>query len=226
MAQVLQRACRREAEVLMRHKPENPLLKNEWFVSNAPLHKALGLVKRYHYARGGSNTFTALHGLYRRSDFELCGIAWWLPPTRDAAAKHWPNPEAVLSLSRLVVVPDMPTNAASFLLRRSIRLLDARWELLLTYADPSQGHTGAIYKATGWEYDGMSKPERVYFIEDRMVSRKCGPTTRTHQEMLALGARCEGAIAKHRFKMALKPRRKSIIIEECQGSLFQCAEVT
>jgi len=184
-----------------RHKPENPLRKADWLVADCLLRKARTLVKTHHYAHGGSNTFTALHGLYRRSNYELCGVAWWLPPTRDAAAKHWHNPEAVLTLSRLAIVPGVPTNAASFLMAASIRLLDPRWELLLTYADPSQGHTGAIYRATGWQYDGMSKPERVYFIGDQMVSRKCGPKTRTHEEMTALGAECKGAVAKHRFKM-------------------------
>ena len=62
-------------------------------------------------------------------------------------------------------------------------------------------HRGQIYRATGWEYDGLSKPERAYFIGEKMVSRKCGPKTRTHEEMIALGAECKGSVAKHRFKM-------------------------
>lgn len=184
-----------------RHKPKNPLYKADWLVADCLFRKARKLIGEHHYAHGGSNTFVALHGLYRRSNYELCGVAWWLPPTRDAAAKHWPRPEAVLTLSRLAIVPNMPTNAASFLMAGSIKRLDSRWELLLTYADPSQGHTGAIYRATGWEYDGLSKPERAYFIGEKMVSRKCGPKTRTHEEMLALGAECRGSVAKHRFKM-------------------------
>lgn len=35
-------------------------------------------------------------------------------------------------------------------------LLDrSQWPVLLTYADSGQGHTGAIYDATGWIKDGM-----------------------------------------------------------------------
>jgi len=34
-------------------------------------------------------------------------------------------------------------------------MLDRKtWPVLLTYADTGQGHTGAIYLATGWEPDG------------------------------------------------------------------------
>lgn len=203
----------------MRHKPANPLHKADWLIADCHFGKARKLVRENHYAHGGSNTFVALHGLYRRSNYELCGVAWWLPPTRDAAAKHWSKPEAVLTLSRLVIVPDIPTNAASFLMMASIKLLDPRWELLLTYADPSQGHTGAIYRATGWEYDGLSKPERVYFIGEQMVSRKCGPKTRTHDEMLALGAECRGLVAKHRFKMARIGHSKTRDLSSCAKDL-------
>jgi hypothetical protein len=61
-----------------------------------------------------------------------------------------------LQLARLVVVPDAPKNAASFLLRHSMNLIDReRWPVLLTYADTGEGHTGAIYEATGWRFDGL-----------------------------------------------------------------------
>lgn len=201
-------------------KPENPLHKADWLIADASLQKATRMVRQYHYAHGGSNTYVALHGLYRKSNYELCGICWWLPPTRGAAARHWPDPEAVLTLSRLVIVPGMPTNAATFLMRRSIKMLDPRWRLLLTYADPSQGHEGTIYRASGWEYDGLSKPERVYFIKEQMVSRKCGPKTRTHEQMLALGAVCNGSVAKHRFRIVRPLKTSRIIARLTQDLMF------
>lgn len=205
----------------MRHKPNNPLHKRDWLIADCVFAKARRMVAEHHYAHGGSNTFVALHGLYRRSNYELCGVAWWLPPTRDAVAKHWPNPEAVLTLSRLVIVPGVPTNAATFLMRRSIKLLDPRWELLLTYADPSQGHEGQIYRGSGWEYNGLSKAERVYFIGEQMVSRKCGPTTRTHEEMLALGAVCKGRVSKHRFKIVRRAVKRRMVAQPAQETMFE-----
>jgi len=75
-----------------------------------------------------------------------------------------------------------------------------KWPCLVTYADTWRGHTGRIYRADNWEYCGLTKPERTYTINGIMVSRKAGPKTRTHGEMLALGARLEGAFAKHKYK--------------------------
>jgi hypothetical protein len=107
----------------------------------------------------------------------------------------------VLALSRLAIEPDVPGNAASFLLGHSEKLIwkSGMWDTLITYADEWQGHTGAIYRAANWEYVGLTKPERVYVRDGVMVARKAGPKTRTHADMLALGAECVGSFARHKF---------------------------
>jgi hypothetical protein len=101
----------------------------------------------------------------------------------------------------------MPKNAASFLISKSIGLIrrDGRWDYLITYADEGQGHTGTIYRATNWEYKGLTTSEAVFVNEQgRMVSRKAGPHTRTRDEMAALGCRNAGSSCKHRFVMDLR----------------------
>jgi hypothetical protein len=179
------------------------LHKAEWLVAPCSPEQAHALVRRYHYAAGGSNTGT-YHGLYRRGTFEPVGVAWWIPPTKTAAAAWWHDWQQVLTLSRLAIAPCVPKNAATFLLMRSVRMLPTAWPCLLTYADTWQGHTGHIYKAAGWEYLGLTEPERVYVKDGVMIARKAGPHTRTHAEMLALGAECIGAFPKHRYRYIRK----------------------
>ncbi len=180
------------------------LRKSDWEVRDVSLNKSRRLVEAFHYAKGGSNTAVYLHGLFRKGDIfdEQClGVAWWLPPTRSAAEATYPaNWQGVLSLSRLVIDPIVPTNAASFLLAGSRRLINHEsWPCLVTYADDWRGHTGAIYRADNWEYIGKTKPQRIYQRNGVMIARKAGPKTRTHAEMLALGAICLGSFAKHKF---------------------------
>lgn len=67
------------------------------------------------------------------------------------------------------------------------------------YADDWRGHTGGIYRASNWTYLGKTKDHPTYVINGVMTARKAGPRTRTHSEMLALGAVCEGSHAKHKF---------------------------
>lgn len=183
---------------------DDRLRKEDWEVRPIALDIASQLIAAYHYAGRGANTATYLHGLFHRGDFwaQSCvGCAWWIPPTKGAAIATYPeNWQGVLSLSRLVIAPNIPKNAASFLVAASMRLIDReRWPALVTYADEWQGHTGAIYRATNWRYVGRTKPERTYVLNGKMIARKAGPRTRTHAEMLALGAVCIGSFAKHKF---------------------------
>jgi hypothetical protein len=180
------------------------LRKGDWIVRDVDVGVARRMVEAFHYAKGASNTFTYLHGLFRKDAFweaECAGVAWWIPPTKGAALATYPaNWQGVLSLSRLVIRPDVPTNACTFLLARSRRAIDrSLWPCLVTYADEWRGHNGAIYRADNWQYEGRTKPERTYQINGRMVARKAGDRTRTHAEMTALGARMVGSFAKHKF---------------------------
>src|SRR5690625_66240 len=182
------------------------LRKAEWEVLPVSLDVAKRLVYHHHYAKGGSNTATYLHGLFQKGAFwvrECYGVAWWIPPTKSAALATYPDDwEGVLALSRLVMRPDAPFNACSFLLARSVKLIDPkRWPCLVTYADEWQGHEGTIYKASNWEYCGMTKPEATYTKNGMMIARKAGPRTRTRQEMIDLGCELEGSFAKHKFRL-------------------------
>jgi hypothetical protein len=181
------------------------LRKEDWVVRNVDVQIAARLVQDYHYCGGAPNTRTYLHGLFRRGedffDEQCLGVAWWLPPILNAAKATYPtNPAGVLALSRLAIAPEVPNNAASFLLARSRKLLDReRWPALVTFADTSQGHTGAIYRADNWDYVGETSKEPLYVIGRRIVSRKIGAVTRTHAEMLAIGATVVGRYSKHKF---------------------------
>ena len=182
------------------------LRKADWEVRPVAIDVARCLVEAHHYARGASNTRTYLHGLFPKGSFwdqDCVGIAWWIPPTRSAAEATYPeNWQGVLALSRLVIAPGLPKNACTFLLARSVKLIPARkWPCLVTYADQWRGHEGTIYKASNWTYEGLTDPQPTYTVDGVMKARKAGASTRTHQEMIDLGAQFEGRYAKHKFTM-------------------------
>jgi hypothetical protein len=188
--------------------PTARLLRGEWEVGKCSFELAKQLTRRFHYSKGGSNTRVLVCGLWRKGEWMDCdayGVTWWIPPTKDAGAFIYPeNPQGVLSLSRVVVIPGAPKNSCSFLIRHSMRFIDRqRWPVLVTYADEWQGHDGGIYRAladAGWREDGYTKPERTYVDQHgRMVSRKRGPRTYSHKEMVAQGYRFVGKFRRKRF---------------------------
>jgi|11_taG_2_1085331.scaffolds.fasta_scaffold81984_1 hypothetical protein len=180
----------------------------DYDVRDCGVSEARSLIEKYHYAKGCSITRVYTHGMFRVADNELVGVAWWLPPTKPAAVSvcedHW---RRVLSLSRLVVHPDVPQNGASFLLGRSIRKIkkDNKWVALVTYADDGHGHTGAIYRATNWTYQGHRPASRNWVDPKtgRQVAVK-STKSRTKAEMLALGYVQTEPSRKHKFTMSLR----------------------
>ena len=175
----------------MRHPGDN-LRRADWLVERIPHGEAVAAIRSWHYSKSAPNTGQTF-GMFARADYPMApiaGVALWLPPTRRAAeavaGEAW---EGVLSLSRLAVAPEMARNAATFLLARSMRLLDRdRWPVLVTFADAAQGHSGAIYKATGWQLDGESTTGDYFITPDgRQVGRKRGRHNHSAADLIAAG---------------------------------------
>lgn len=189
-------------------KPEGERLRaDDWYVADAPLAAAQLAVDLFHYSRGGSNTAVYVHGLYRKADARLMGVAWWLPPTRVACESvNRDNWTKVLSLTRMVMLPGTPKNACSFLLARSVKLIrkDGRFVSLVTYADESQGHEGRVYRASNWQYVGRTGPYPRWL--DPLTGAQVAPkatTNRTKAEMEARGYVKQGAYYKHKYVLHL-----------------------
>jgi hypothetical protein len=179
------------------------LRRADWRVDYITHPEAVEFIELQHYAGGAPNTSTYRHALFAADDWlTVHGVALWLPPTRTAAESvSSDDPGGVLSLSRLVVAPGVPTNGASFLLARSMRLIDrARWPTLLTYADTRQGHTGAIYRATNWTYVGCVKGADSWVDSNGVQrGRKRAGRNLSFAEMTALGYERLPAAPKHKF---------------------------
>ena len=112
-----------------------------------------------------------------------------------------------LVLSRLWLADDLPKNSESRVLAVILRSLgrDTSVKFLVTYADPTAGHVGTIYQATGWLYTGMSEPSVLYDIGDGVLrnSRTLGHAygTRSSRYFSEHGVELKGMRqeAKHRY---------------------------
>jgi len=185
----------------------------DWIVRTTSHAEASAFIRQHHYARGVSSARVFCFGLYREVIFTpIMGAAVWLPPLPPAARAAFPEGSElrVLCLSRFAIHPDVPPNAASFMLGHCIREIrkDGRWDCLLTFADTRVGHSGAIYRATNWEYLGETDPTEYWLDPEsgRQVSRKSGNNRkcRNHADMRKLGYRLAGHFPKHRFRMVIR----------------------
>jgi hypothetical protein len=98
--------------------------------------------------------------LMMRCDGRPVGCVVYAAPPREAdkryGGKTW-------ELARLYLLDEVPRNAETWLIGSSVRYIKRMHrdvEYLLSYADPSVGHTGTIYRAANWTFDGRTDQER------------------------------------------------------------------
>ncbi len=177
-------------------------------VERAEHHEVVLMVRANHYSKSCSKTGLA----WKISDTfgNIVGAAMFLPPL-PPAAKYIENIavqsgrvcvwQRVLSLHRLVVVPEQPQNVASLLVCAALRDLrrQKKCDAVVTFADSSAGHTGQVYRAMNAEYLGATEPASYWTDETgRRVSAKA-TVNRTAAQMRALGLTRKRSEGKHRF---------------------------
>ena len=118
-----------------------------WTYNTATLASANVLLDGYHYL-GPARQGTAFVG---NLDAVLAAVQVWRRPT----SRHLPSDGSWLELCRWCLAPYAGPNAGSMQHRAFMRWLkENRPEVttLVSYSDPSQGHTGALYKACNWTW--------------------------------------------------------------------------
>tara|TARA_R110000782_G_scaffold39030_1_gene91031 strand:- start:98 stop:769 length:672 start_codon:yes stop_codon:yes gene_type:complete len=69
----------------------------------------------------------------------------------------------VAELTRLWIEDGTPKNSESYLIGNTIKLV--KKEIIVSYAEIEQGHTGVVYQATNWIYTGLSAKRTNWKIE-------------------------------------------------------------
>ena len=173
-----------------------------WSVESVPHFRAKKFALSNHYMKSISNTSSHCFALFKYKDVSLYGISVWMVAPYNVAKKYTKDGsfKDVLTLSRFAIAEGLPTNSASFLLGRSIRLLKSknRYSTLVTYADTSEGHKGTIYKATNWIYDGITYGKPKWIDKDGNHVSQRAKVWRSKREMQELYTRL-GHSKKIRF---------------------------
>jgi hypothetical protein len=134
-----------------------------------PLSEVDDLCKRFHGYGGAGATSTYAFAVYE-DDTPIAAYAWQPPPPGAAKSVCPEQPAAVLSLSRMVAVDRSmrKLNHVSKPLRRQMtHFIDrGRWPVLVTYHDEGQGHTGHVYKCSGWTLTRQGELRTFYVDAD------------------------------------------------------------
>lgn len=117
-------------------------------------------VEEHHYSH---STFgvTASECFKVMCNDTLHGGAIFGLPAGVGVAEKYADGGRLLELRRFVLDNRMPRNSESKALGVMLRMLRrAGYTRILSYADPMYGHTGVIYKATGFDYRGRTSARK------------------------------------------------------------------
>lgn len=88
------------------------------------------------------------------------GACIWALPPRETNRRYGVN---CWELARLWIDDDVPRNAETWFISKCVKwIVNNRPDVhcLVSYADPSVGHQGTIYKAANWQADGRTDEGR------------------------------------------------------------------
>ena len=136
--------------------------------------EAAYLVERYHYSgRIPANiqcvgTWHDDGGLFGDRGDAIAACFFSIPPTR------WS--EDVFELSRLVRRPDVVVSLTG-LIAATVRFMGTSADLLVSFADATQGHHGGVYQAASWAYAGQREPRQDGLMINGIFhpGRSCNP---------------------------------------------------
>lgn len=122
-----------------------------------PIEKKLAneIIVKYHYLhREPNNLFS--YALYDNA--EIIGICIFGKPASPFPCMLFGKDESshILELTRLFTTDNNIPNKESFFISKCLKMLPKEYDIILSYADCSIGHTGYIYQASNWKYFGLT----------------------------------------------------------------------
>lgn len=113
------------------------------------------------------------------------------------------NQKGWWEIKRFALSPLCPKNSESRMIAVSLRILrklEPTLKGIITYADSGVGHTGTIYRASGFSYKGLTAQKTDLFIDGKIAGKK-GQYRRVEKEREEWRARSR----KHLFIKQFTP---------------------
>lgn len=138
-------------------------MRNELKIERIAYKLAMDIVVKEHYLHRKAPCSHAF-GLFRGG--LIVGVVVYGTPSSAPLRSGICGPDEkmnVLELTRLWICDSVGKNAESYLIGNTIKLVDK--EIIVSYAEPDQGHIGVVYQATNWIYTGLSAKRTNWTIE-------------------------------------------------------------
>ena len=157
----------------------------EMSVVPIPVKEARKYIASFHYSKTMPDSTRFVYAGYLGQ--KLAGIiCYGMGCGKNQYTSLFPNIKngQYIELTRLWCANDMPKNTESKIISESLKLLPPEIEVVLSFSDEGEGHSGTIYQATNWYYVGVNNGGKM-LIKDGIKKhpRLLGIYRDRHQEL-------------------------------------------
>jgi len=133
-------------------------MKPTWTVRPASREEIDGFIQSHYLHRWPG---IVVGKLALQDDQKLLGCVVFALPPRETCRRY--SVQCAWELARLYLLDEAPKNSETWMLSRALNWVSRtrpEVQCVISYADPSAGHLGTIYKAGNWISDGRTDQER------------------------------------------------------------------
>ena len=186
------------------------------YVGHCSREEAKKAVSDWHYSKSTPKSTSFYFGVWE--DGEFVGVVLFSAGANRYMTKQYGVAGEALELVR-VALKDGHKSQVSRVVSIAIRLLRKelpKLRLLVSYADPDEGHDGGIYRAMGWQYQGQQRFQSYYEINGKVVHKR-SVLNRVGSSVLAKvrevfpDARYVRKQGKHKYVLALDKEARQLI---------------
>ena len=124
----------------------------EMVISQISFNAADNFCQRWHYSHGCPPSIK-YYGLW--SGIQLIGVCVYGNPAMRFQSDCY---DVDIELRRLACIDDTPVNTESYFIGATLKLIAAEgYKKVLSLADPKYGHSGTIYRASNFRYEGVER---------------------------------------------------------------------
>lgn len=157
-------------------------------------------VEHWHYSRRMVPSKTAKLGVWEGEKF-VGALVFGVGATNHSGRPYGLTQQQVCELVRVALTRhETPVSKVVAVAIRFLRKHCPNLRLVISYADPTQGHHGGIYQAGNWVYVGQAAGDRELFIGGRWRHRR---TVNHTMSSSMVGKQCRPLPGKHKYLMPL-----------------------
>ena len=183
-------------------------------------------IHKNHYSHGSHNAPSPCYGLYDEN--ELIGVLMFATPCSEnvrASVFGVERKNEVIELHRLHILDCTPKNTESWFIARCLKMLKKEKPYInavVSFADETEGHSGVIYKATHFVYEGKTASVMFYKdVDGRLRHPRQNGVNITRDRAKELGWQPTKRLGKNRYVYYFKQQRLRHIPQLIQQNIFE-----